>query len=339
MNQRSFCAAVSAVIYMLCFGSGLAVAWNPSGHMIVALVAYDTMDEASRAEAIELLRAHPRFHDHFERYMPREIERGSKEDQDRWIFAHASTWSDIVRRSNNRVSRQDVDNFNRPWWHFIDEPVYLSDAEQRELEHHLPVNLKRDPPPGNDDDRNMNVIQAVKNSSRIVKDKNAPKEKRAVHLCWLLHLVGDAHQPLHSSTLFTTHRFREDDHGGNNLEVSDGNTLHGFWDDQISTDEPYETISILAVDLEQNPELAAAGAAAAAKSLDIGDWIDEGHELAKLYVYTPEVLGKVAAREKHSHLGELHLTPGYEADAENVSERRAAEAGHRLAGLLNELLP
>jgi len=337
MNRRSLCAAMLTVVCGACFWVSPAVAWNPSGHMIVALVAYDNLDDATKAQAIELLRSHPRFHDHFERYMPREIQHAGKEKQDEWIFAHASTWPDLVRSANDRVTRQDVDKYNRPWWHFIDEPIYLNDAEKHQLEHHLSVNLKRNPPSGNDDDRNMNVIQAVKNSSRIVKDEKAPKEKRAVHLCWLLHLVGDAHQPLHSSALFTTHRFRGNDHGGNYLEVAHDYPLHGFWDDQISTDEPYETVRILATDLEQNPELTAAGESAAGK-LDVGQWIDESHVLAKKYVYTPEVMQQVAAREKHSHLGELELPASYESDAENVSERRAVEAGHRLARLLNELL-
>ena len=183
----------------------------------------------------------------------------------------------------------------------------------------------------------MNVIQAVKNSERIVKDKDAPQDKRAVHLCWLLHLVGDAHQPLHSSALFTTHRFRNGDHGGNYLEYSHDYPLHGFWDAQISTDEPYDTICLLAADLNRNPGLTAAGVGAAAK-LDPGDWIDESHQLAKQYVYTPEVMKKIAAREQHSHLGALNPPPSYEANAEEMSERRAVEAGHRLAKLLEELL-
>ena len=169
----------------------------------------------------------------------------------------------------------------------------------------------------------MNVIQAEKNAAKFVGDANADKEQRAVSLCWLLHLVGDSHQPLHSSALFTTHRFRDGDHGGNFLApdyayktFQGGYTLHAFWDDAISTDEPYATCRVLAYDLEQNKELAAAGEKATAK-LDVGDWIDESHELCKMYVYTPEVKQQIAAREGHSHLGPLDLPPGYTTNAEN----------------------
>ena len=67
-------------------------------------------------------------------------------------------------------------------------------------------------------------------------------------------------------------------------------------------------------------------------------WIDESHELAKKYAYTPEVLAKVAAREGHSHLGPFNLGESYRADAEKVSERRAVIAAWRLAALVEKLL-
>ena len=49
------------------------------------------------------------------------------------------------------------------------------------------------------------------------------------------------------------------------------------------------------------------------------------------YGYTKEVLKKVADREGHSHLGPLDLPAKYKADAEEVAERRAIEAGYRAA--------
>lgn len=113
--------------------------------------------------------------------------------------------------------------------------------------------------------------------------------------------------------------------------------MHAFWDDAISTDDPYSTCRVLAYDLEQNKELAAAGEKATAK-LDVGDWIDESHELCMQYVYTPEVKRQIADREGRSHLGPLNLPPNYKTDAENLAERRAVEAGHRLAKLLEQLL-
>jgi hypothetical protein len=343
MNQRIFYCFVAAISLSNSLLAVTSYAWNPSGHMIVALIAYDKLDDATKAKAVALLRAHPRFQDHFQHFMPKDLVNGSQADQDQWVFAYAATWPDSVRDAKNTITRDDVTKYNRPVWHYIDIPLYLNDDEQHRLEHLVKQNVSRDVP-DDPDDPTMNVIQAEKNAVKIVGDANADKEKRAVYMCWLLHLVGDAHQPLHSSALFTSHRFREGDHGGNYVapdyayKTRDGGyTLHALWDDAISTDEPYSTCRVLAFDLEQNPELTAAGSAAAAK-LDVGDWIDESHELCKQYVYTPEVKRQIAAREGHSHLGDLDLPTGYRTAAEDLAERRAMEAGTRLAKVLQQQL-
>jgi hypothetical protein len=334
--QLRYRLSIAALLIGCLLPCSVAVAWNSPGHMIVALIAYDQLDPATRAKAVELLREHPRFSEHFQGEMPREVSKAGQAAKDEWVFAHAATWPDQVRDAKGGVNHQDVTQFHRPWWHFIDEPVYLNDDERRQLQGEIKVNLRRELPQ-DPDDKDMNIVQALKNSIRIVGDKSESKAKRAVHLCWLLHLAGDSHQPMHSVALFTTHRFRGGDHGGNYLELGHKWELHAFWDEQISNDDPYETVRILATDLGRNPNLQAVGKAAEA-TLEPGKWIDESAELAKRSVYTPDLLKQIAAREGHSHLGQLDLTPQYKADAEEIGERRASEAGHRLAKTIEKLL-
>jgi hypothetical protein len=322
---------------MLCLGlAAPALAWNSPGHMTIALLAYDRMNPAAQAKAIELLRAHPRFNDHFAVPMEREMRRGSNAEKLKWLFAYAATWPDVVRSASGRVTRDDVDAYHRPWWHFINMPVYLDDADRAAIEPTLRVNLSRERS-ANPDDRDMNIVQAIKNSSHVVGDASADMGLRSVHLCWLLHLAGDSHQPLHSSALYTARRFPGGDHGGNYLSYAHDFPLHAFWDEQVSTEQSYEGLRNLAEDVSKNAELAAAGEQAAAQ-LDPGAWIDEGHALTKKYVFTPEVLGKISAREGHPHLAALNLSPQYSVDAEAVSEKQAVIAGHRLAKLLEQLL-
>ncbi len=334
MRPRSSLLLGGLICSLLLISS--ARAWNSPGHQIIALIAYEHLDKPTRAKSVEFLRAHPRFRDHFQSFIPREIARASISDQDRWIFAHAATWPDLVRTAKGAVNRQDVSEYHRPWWHFINEPIFLSDDEKRLLEREIKSNRRRDLPQSGNDEF-MNIVQALKNSGRIVRDSSIPLEQRAVHLCWLLHLTGDSHQPLHSVALYTTHRFRKGDRGGNSLEYQHSWDLHSFWDEQISTDEDYTTLLVLAADLDRNRELAAAGKKAGA-ILDAEKWIDESVELAKRYGYTKEVLAKVAAREGHSHLGPLDLSATYKIDAEIAAERRAVEAAHRLAGALTKVL-
>jgi hypothetical protein len=342
MNRRLPIALI-VVIATSPFLTLPALAWNPPGHMIVALIAYDHLDDATKAKAIELLRAHPRFQDHFQHFMPKEIVKGSQAEQDEWCFAQAATWPDLMREVKTVVTRDDVTKYHRAAWHYIDTPIFLNDDEQHQLEHQVKQNLSREIPE-DPDDPTMNVIQAEKVAARTVGDASAEQGQRSVSLCWLIHLVGDSHQPLHSSALFTSHRFRDGDRGGNLLApdyayktFQGGYTLHSYWDDAISTDDAYSTCRVLAYDLEKNKDLAAAGEKATS-TLDVGDWIDESNALCKQYVYTPEVKRQITAREGHSHLGPLELPPGYKTDAENVAERRATEAGHRLAQVLEKLL-
>jgi hypothetical protein len=100
--RQSVLLLIASMFCTLVAGS-TAVAWNSPGHEIIALIAYEHLPDATRAKAVELLRAHPRFHDHFESFMPREISRGDVREKDRWIFAHAATWPDLVRTSRGAV--------------------------------------------------------------------------------------------------------------------------------------------------------------------------------------------------------------------------------------------
>lgn len=313
-----------------------ARAWNSPGHMIIALIAYDQMDAATKSKALALLRAHPRFDDHFQRPMPREVSRADAESQNQWLFAYAGTWPDVVRDTKGSVNHEDVTRFSRPWWHFVNEPVFLSDDERRKLDSVIRINRRREPT-DDPDDPDLNIIQAVKNSSRIVGNAGAPAETRSVHLCWLIHLAGDSHQPLHAASLFTTRRFPGGDHGGNYLDGEHGWSLHSFWDEQICREQSFATLRIIATELEKNRELVSIGERAAG-TVDIENWIDEGHTLALRFGYSKEVLKKVAAREGHAHLGPLELSANYKTDAEALAERRAVEAGYRLGKLLQQLL-
>ena len=334
--SRPFFSFVAGLLCGVCLLPSAAMAWNSPGHMIISLIAYDQMDPALRTQVVELIKSHPRYKEHFESAMPREVTRGDERDKDQWLIAHAATWPDQVRSAKGGVNHQDVSAYSRPWWHFVNEPVFLSADEQRLLQGEIHTNRRRDPPQ-DPDDANMNIIQALKNSAHIVRDKNATPQLRAVHLCWVMHLAGDSHQPFHSAALYTTHRYRGGDHGGNYLDMDHAWDLHGFWDEQIATEDSFATLRIFATDLDQNKKLQAAGKQAAS-TLDPGKWIDESFVLANKYGYTPEVLKKIAAREGHSHLGPLDLPAEYRTNAEDVAERRAVEAGYRLAEAIKQML-
>src|SRR5688572_4038926 len=200
-------AAALAVVLALAPG---ARAWNAPGHMLVALLAYDTLSEPRRAELDELLRAHPRYAQDLLPALPASLTTDA--ERARWLFAFASTWPDIVSRQPE---------YARGTWHYVNLPLALrTDAGRAlaqlgvscpEARRRLPESRQRiaaldaerrargEPgiPAGD------SILEALPNNQRTLADRASPAAQRALALSWVLHLVGDAHQPLHGVALFT----------------------------------------------------------------------------------------------------------------------------------------
>src|SRR5947208_1525758 len=92
----------------------------------------------------------------------------------------------------------------------------------------------------------------------------APERTKAVALCWIFHLIGDVHQPLHTVALFTT-AFPppEGDRGGTrfSLRAREGAStisLHTFWDDLILRSERFQSVRHTATALRLQPDHARA---------------------------------------------------------------------------------
>jgi hypothetical protein len=267
--------------------------------------------------------------------MPQEVWNGSDAEKEGWIFGQAAIWPDLVKRKSDVVTADDVVRFNRPVWHYVDFPIYLSDSERKILEPSIRENLEIQPP-DDPDDRSMNIIQAIRNSARIVRDSKNDSDQ-AVHLCWLFHLVGDSHQPLHSSALFTSARFPKGDEGGNKIMMRGKQNLHSYWDGAILTSRGYNRVRREAFDLGKllTPnEIERIGALSPLPE----NWISEGRALCEQEVYSDHIRKLVAEAEGRENLGAMNPHKDYDRTAGMTAKRRAVEAGYRLAALLNKLL-
>jgi hypothetical protein len=89
---------------------------------------------------------------------------------------------------------------DRPKWHYINYP-FKPPGEPASV--HAP-----------DKD---NIVQAFADNLKEVQHGRRASD-RAVALCWVFHLVGDVHQPLHTVQLFSE-RVRRGDHGGNSFYI------------------------------------------------------------------------------------------------------------------------
>lgn len=299
--------------------------------MQIALLAYDSLDAELRQRLVRLLEAHPRFPEDFLPHVPPELR--SAAERDRWIFAHAATWPDLARGQPA---------YEHGTWHYVNLPLYLrggrlvSCAEARAA---FPESVRRlaeqraaEAAPGAFGVRDS-IREALPKALGVVGDAKASAAERALALSWVLHLVGDAHQPLHGVALFTDRRFVTGDRGGNDITITGRGSLHRLWDGLLGEDTSLVAVSRSAA---RSRATQLTKLAREARDLDLDHWLDEGCELARTQVYVPAVLNAVQRFERDGRAGkpEVALRQAYVEAAAEVAHRRALQAGARLARVL-----
>lgn len=316
--------------------------------MSIASFAYDALPEQSRAQLVALLRRHPRFERDFLPNLPASV--SSPAEQARWIFVWAAVWPDLARGQPA---------FERGSWHYVNLPLRLvgsglvSCAEARR---HLPESQRRvaaerarraaqntaEPsapadtaelaltPSGIDD-----IRAALRWAQQTWRDPRRSDPERALALSWLLHLVGDAHQPLHAVALFSARRFELGDRGGNDIVAGGAKSLHHLWDGLLGGDDSLAASVAQGQRWRSTPEQREL-AQVARRSLAPDGWLDEGCALARERVYSPAVLAAARAAEQGppESKAEAVLERSYLPRAQAAAERRAIQAGARLAALL-----
>lgn len=167
-----------------------------------------------------------------------------------------------------------------------------------------------------------NALTAIANARKVLQDKKSTDFDKGFSLRILLHVVGDIHQPLHAISEYSV----QHPHGdlGGNLHVlgknSVGNNLHSYWDNGggLLNSGKYtnKRIATKARQIEQHWPCNLQGAV-----LDQKVWSDESHALALAKAYL--------AKEGESP------SKDYQNMVKETAEKRIAQAGCRLAALLN----
>jgi hypothetical protein len=336
--------------------------------MLTVLVAYKQLspgDMPSDAvkRLIAILKNHPRFRDDFAAAMPKDL---NEDAEARWLLCRASVWPDLIRGDHDNppsyppeASKQG--SFGRSNWHYVDTPLCIvpedTSAEQAkdlEAKGRAHQQLEADCP---QEEANVkNVLQAIAfNRHRFA---HGTPEEQAVALCWLLHLVGDLHQPLHAVTAFTFRlldpaKESNGDKGGNGIHLADGGNLHALWDaapdaepdKSFDPNEPFEhryarayarAMKQIDAILADN-EILSQGKKAALNS-DPSHWARESFDLAASDVYTADVRKTILAAdsmtEQPVHGISIKVSDGYRANAHSIGKRRIVEGGYRMAALL-----
>jgi hypothetical protein len=202
-----------------------------------------------------------------------------------------ASWADDYRRDHRETAP----------WHYIDCPL----AEPK-------IDMARDCQHGDC------VVAKTEEFLNTLRDPATTQAAKAEALKFVVHFVGDLHQPLHDED--------NSDKGGNTRYVvfeRHPDNLHWVWDtgllEHINRDP-----AALAAELESRitPQDQAEW-----QKGSIEDWVMEGHRLAQTIAY-----GDL------SNDNPAPITPEYERQAEPVIELQLEKAGVRLAHLLNDAL-
>jgi hypothetical protein len=174
----------------------------------------------------------------------------------------------------------------------------------------------------------------------VAQDERAKPADRAIALCWLFHLVGDMHQPLHAGHRMSG-SFPFTDRAGTIAWVRSSAdqppvTLHLFWDRAADLPGPAGAgAATIAREAEEDVVRADMVApTVGAPEAQFQAWTRESEQLAAQVVY--QGAGLTAAAQKENA---PVLPPTYVSKARKLADRRLGEAGIRLAQLIERLFP
>lgn len=151
------------------------------------------------------------------------------------------------------------------------------------------------------------VVAAIAKYSSILSDRTHSAATRAQALAFVVHFVGDVHQPLHAG-------YRHDA-GGNDFQVrwrGQGTNLHRIWDSAMLDDAHLSTAQYTRRLLAGRTPIARGGTPA--------EWAEESCRIDRDGGVYPS-----------SHF----IDEAYMQRERPIAERRLRQAGARLAGLLN----
>jgi hypothetical protein len=170
------------------------------------------------------------------------------------------------------------------------------------------------------------ALEALNHFRGVLQDPDASRAAKQLALRFVVHLVGDLHQPLHVGKCC--------DKGGNDVKVTwfgKPTNLHAVWDSQLVDDEQL-SFTELATKLERhisNDDVI--------KWWDINprDWISESGEIRDTLYPPPGTKPVKGAKGKAKKIPDLSYDYIYKFHP--VMERRLSQGGVRLAAYLNAL--
>jgi S1/P1 Nuclease len=201
-----------------------------------------------------------------------------------------SSWADEIRSDRPETGG----------WHYVNIEIGSGG-----------YNAARDCPNGNC------VVAQINRDAAILSDPRAPRPQKVEALRFLIHFVGDIHQPLHAAD--------RNDKGGNDEKLNWHRkhlSLHQIWDQEVVTALGQDYLQIAAasdaaVSPQQKQQISGGTPS---------DWANESFALAGREIYA-----------RLPPYGRIHLPDDYSYRESAVARLQLEKAGLRLAALLNRV--
>jgi len=208
-------------------------------------------------------------------------------------MAYWANWPDFIK--SDKTGKWDHTHI----WHFVNAPGNLLENEFVDYI----KNVQQD-----------NLYSEIPKLVSTLGNKSLLDEERRTALIFLIHLLGDAHQPMHVG--------REEDLGGNKISLfwfNSPTNLHAVWDGKLVDYEKYsytEYTDILDIMPEAEKKVLRQGS--------LEGWLYESHQLAN------ELYDGVKNGE--------NLMFEYSYKYKYTTELQLQKAGLRLAAVLDMIL-
>jgi S1/P1 Nuclease len=292
-------AAALGVMLSLCCATTPAYAWGDEGHEIVALIADHYLEPAVRTKVNNILATDttnltPSEHIDME-----------------------ATWADKFRDSDRNTTKVHFNQTHN--WHFVDLEISGPDLKSACFGQPALNGALATSGPANDC-----IVDKINEFTAELRNPATSDAERLLALQFMLHFVGDIHQPLHAS----------DDHDqGGNAEIVKAATvskksgkLHGFWDTQfVAMQGKGKTVIVKKLIAKITPAQRAKWSAGTA-----ADWAKESFAVSKVNAYGP----LPTPTSPHHYT----LPKSYVTNAKGVVADQLSKAGVRLAFVLNNAL-
>jgi hypothetical protein len=271
---------------------------------MVALMAYKKMNKKNKLKCVEILKQHPdiiKWNDEFSK-----LKNVPYED---FLMMQASTYPDDIRNSKNPN--------DHPTWHYVDYKIDANNLSDKTI-------MNPD----------ANILTALKINLELLNNHTTSIPDKAIALCWVVHLVGDIHQPLHCSEFYND-EFKKGDKGGNSIWVKVDSTgaavkLHSYWDGLLGKSEKYKSIYQQSLILLKQIKFKKTVADTSYMA-----WSNESFEIAKLNVYLSGKLPALLGVLKKETAPIIPNCNAYNKNSVAIAEKQIVKAGYRLSKIIS----